>query len=93
MNTVTYTEWLAEGQKNVAGKVDFLDNTGRSRYMLLQPDLFPEMRIYLSILDWSDGRRHKPGLVGSRVLFDLPAQEIRRDQKAVAANIRFVDRS
>lgn len=86
MKTMTYTEWLAEGRRGATGTIDFLDKTGRMRYVLIQPDEFPEMRIIFGIVGWVSAGN---GLVGSRIVFDMMAQEIRPEQKAVAANVRF----
>jgi len=90
LNTITYTEWLAEGGRDLSGEIDFLDNSGKARYILIRPDLFPDKTLIFGISGWSD-RVRQSGLVGSRIVFDMPSQEIRPNEKAVAANVRFKD--
>ena len=90
LNTITYTEWLAEGGRDLSGEIDFLDNSGKARYILIKPDLFPEERLIFIVSGWSDKVRQS-GLVGSRIEFDVMPQEIRPDGTAVAANVRFQD--
>lgn len=85
-----FSEWLAEGGKDLSGVIDFLDNSGKARYILIKPDLFPDERLIFRINQWSDKVRQS-GLVGSRIVFDLPPQEIRPDEKAEPVNVRFKD--
>jgi hypothetical protein len=83
---MTFTEWLAEGQKNVAGVVDIVNASSNSVW--IKPDAFPEERLYFSTAKWTvQERRQRLG--GVRVQFDCPPQEIPKFGKPVASNMRL----
>jgi hypothetical protein len=88
IETMTFVEWLAEGQKNVTGVIDIVNASGRGAY--IKPDAFPEERLYFSTADWTvNERRRRIG--GCRVLFDCFSQEIPPVGKPLARHIRLQD--
>lgn len=87
--TMTFAEWLAEGQKDCKGIVDIVNASGRGAF--IKPFTFPEERIYFSTAHWTvQQRRNRIGDL--RVLFDCPPQELPPQGKPVACNVRFKPR-
>lgn len=85
--TEDYAGWLADGQKAAIGIIDIADAVTARGY--IQPDEFPDERIYFSYKDWSLNKRRE-GLVGRRVKFDLPPTDYDPRLKAQAVNVSLM---
>lgn len=88
IETTTFAEWLAEGQKDVAGSISHVNV--KTRYLLLRPDAFPDKTLYAGIVRWTDSQRYRARLEG-RVVFDVPAQDPPMDRNATACKVRIQD--
>ncbi len=85
--TQDYAAWLADGQKCASGVIDIVD--GRDTAGYIQPDEFPDERIYFSFKDWPWHKR-RDGMVGKQVKFDLPPTEYDPRLKAMAFNVEII---
>ena len=85
--TEDYAGWLADGQKGASGIIDIADGSLARGY--IQPDEFPDERIYFSYKSWPLATR-RDTLVGRQVRFDMPPTEYDPRLKPMAVNVVLV---
>lgn len=86
IDTMTFVDWLAEGQKDVAGSIAHVNV--RTKYLLLRPDAYPDSCLYFGTKRWTDNQRFHARFEG-RVIFDVPPQDPPVDHNAIAEKVRL----